>query len=177
MKSVIIALILLVTVSCHQATEKLTSESPDAAPAQLGEPVSQPENDAGETDRPDRMMIRTGILAWEAEDPYTTRQNILRALQKAKGYVAEDNEERLYDRTRYTLVMRVPSDRFDELLMAVSKGVGAFETRDIQVIDVSAQYVDLSERLKTRKELENRYRQLLAKAEKVEDMLRIEKGR
>lgn len=168
----------MAAVSCHESGRSDMAVTPEATADMAASEVRsvQETEDLSDNERPDKMMIRTGILAWETENPVLARQKILHALQQAKGYVSEDNEERLYQGTRYTLVLRVPSDRFDALLTRITDGVEEFETREIGVRDVSAEYVDLSERLKTKKELENRYRDLLARADKIDDMLRIERA-
>lgn len=180
MKYIGLVIIFALLFSCHSNQEGAVVESiSDAEPALAMETAQQQEEDDGKpptNGQVDKKMIRTGKLAWETERPVETRTRILKALQKVDGYVAEDNESRLYNRIQYTLVLRVPSNRFDELLTTVSEGVSAFDERDINAVDVTARYVDLTERLKTKKELEERYRQLLKKAEKVEDMLRIERA-
>ncbi|MFA0963203.1 DUF4349 domain-containing protein [Roseivirga sp. BDSF3-8] len=184
MKNSIIIFIFLCLISCKEAPESLSTTdgaSYEAVLTSESEKLATQQEEEVETDtkaenQPDKKMVRTGRLAWETDDPRETRQRIVRSLEKLDGFIAQDNEERMYNRIRYTLVLRVPNNNFDKLLTAVSEGVSHFDERDIKVVDVTARYVDLSERLKTKKELEERYRQLLKKAEKVEDMLKIERS-
>ena len=49
-----------------------------------------------------------------------------------------------------------------------------FDRREIQAIDVSEEYVDIEARVKTKKETETRYRDLLKQANNVEEVLKIE---
>ena len=50
-----------------------------------------------------------------------------------------------------------------------------FRDRSISNEDVTTQYIDTESRLKTKKEIEDRYRALLSKATTVKDILEIEK--
>jgi hypothetical protein len=56
-----------------------------------------------------------------------------------------------------------------------TKGVKDFDKKDIDVRDVTEDFLDVQARLKTKKELENRYIELLKKAQKVSEILEIEK--
>jgi hypothetical protein len=73
-----------------------------------------------------------------------------------------------------TMTIRVPSAEFDGLLADVSAGVTHFDRREIRALDVTAEFVDIEARLKTKKETESRYRELLTQAKSVEEILKIE---
>jgi len=60
-------------------------------------------------------------------------------------------------------------------MAAVVAGVSALDQRSVSVEDVTEQYVDLGIRLENKKALEARYRNLLARAQNVEDVLAVEK--
>lgn len=71
--------------------------------------------------------------------------------------------------------MRVLNENFEQLVNEVSAGVGYFDHKNIFSQDVTEQYIDLEARLKAKKELENRYLELLKKANKISEILEIEK--
>ncbi|QAR30130.1 DUF4349 domain-containing protein [Ornithobacterium rhinotracheale] len=48
-------------------------------------------------------------------------------------------------------------------------------SKNIETEDATKQYIDISARLKTKKDLENRYLQMLSKAQNVSEMIEIEK--
>ncbi len=72
-------------------------------------------------------------------------------------------------------MVRVPSQNFQPFIDGVSEGVSYFDRKDISRQDVTEEFVDLEARLKAKRELENRYLELLAKAKNVKEMLEIER--
>lgn len=121
-----------------------------------------------------RHIIRDGELRFETKDRNETRRTILGLVSSHQGYVSEDHEDRSDLRTEETLVVRVPSSRFDAFLEEVSRGIRYYDVRRVQAIDVSDEFVDIEARLKTKKETEERYRELLKQANGVEDILKVE---
>ncbi len=121
-----------------------------------------------------RHVIREGELRFETDDRTATRTAILSFVNEHQGYLADDRELRNSDVLEQTMTIRVPSAEFDGLLEDVSKGVSQFDKRAIQAIDVTEEYVDIEARLKTKKETESRYRELLKQANSVEEILKIE---
>ena len=128
---------------------------------------------SGET-KSARHVIREGELRFETDDRTATRSAILGFVNEHQGYLADDREQRSLDVLEQTMTIRVPSAEFDGLLEDVSKGVSRFDKREIQAIDVTEEYVDIEARLKTKKETESRYRELLKQANSVEEILKIE---
>ena len=121
-----------------------------------------------------RHVIREGELRFETDDRTATRTAILGFVNEHQGYLADDREQRDSEVLEQTMVIRVPSAEFDGLLEDVSKGVSRFDKREIQAIDVTEEYVDIEARLKTKKDTESRYRDLLKQANTVEEILKIE---
>lgn len=79
----------------------------------------------------------------------------------------------LVERTAQRIVIRVPRDHFDEALSGVDK-VGDVVRRDVRSQDVTDQYRDLDVRLRNARAVRDRLEELLAKAQTVEDSLKVE---
>jgi hypothetical protein len=122
-----------------------------------------------------RKLIREGKIEFETSDVEKTRSRIMDALSANNGYVSSDEESRSPEKTSYALVVRIPYLKFDNFLNSATKGVAYFNEKKICVKDVTAEYTDTEIRLKTKKEIEARYLQLLARASSVKDVLNIEK--
>jgi hypothetical protein len=73
------------------------------------------------------------------------------------------------------LTIRVPADKFDLLLKKVSDSVDKLERKNIDLLDVTEEYIDIEVRVKTKKELHARYVELLKQATKVDEILNIER--
>lgn len=123
----------------------------------------------------DRKLIKEGRVEFETDDLSTTRKAILKAVTKYKGFIASDQGFTSTDRNSNTIVIRVPADSFDNLLADATLGVEKFESRDIDVKDVTAEFLDIQARLKTKRELELRYLEILKQAKTVTEILEIEK--
>ena len=123
----------------------------------------------------ERKFIKTGRIQFETDDADATRKTIMSSVKANRAYVSRDDEQRSRTAVSYTLVVHVPAARFETFLASATKGVTDFREKSISNEDVTAQYVDTRSRLKTKKEIENRYRALLMKANTVKDILEIER--
>lgn len=123
----------------------------------------------------DRKIIKEGSIDFETTDIAKTRNLIDEVIKKLGGYISEENEYTQGNRISQNLTVRIPADKFDELVSEISKGVKRFERKSIQLKDVTEEYLDIELRLKIKKETENRYRELLTKANTVNEILSIEK--
>ena len=122
-----------------------------------------------------RKLIKTGEIEFESENIIDTRKDIFQAIEKFKGYSSTDNEYKNSYEISNTLTIRVPTENFDSLLNEITNGVTKFDRKEIQIKDVTSEFLDIEARLKTKKELENRYLEILKKANTVTEILEVEK--
>jgi len=123
----------------------------------------------------EQKIIKTARLAYETKDVEATHKKILQLASQYKGLVQSDNSGKDYNRVYKNLTVRVPTENFQSFIDGISEGVDYFDQRDISRQDVSEEFVDLEARLKAKRVLEERYLELLKKANKVEEMLQIER--
>lgn len=121
-----------------------------------------------------RKLIRTGFVEFETEDMDSTRTKVMTAVQKRHGYLSDDRQNNSPGRISVTMTIRVPADHFNDLLSEATQGVKRLDRKEINVNDATEEFVDIEARLKTKKELEARYLELLEKATAVKDILEIE---
>lgn len=86
-----------------------------------------------------------------------------------------DNSGKDYNRIYKNLIVRVPTENFQKFLNDISEGVDYFDERNISQQDVSEEFIDLEARLNAKRVLEDRYLELLKKANNVKEMLEIER--
>ena len=123
----------------------------------------------------EQKIIKTARLAFETKDVEVTHKKILQLASQNKGLVQNDNSGKDYNRIYKSLTVRIPTENFQKFIDGISEGVDYFDQRDISRQDVSEEFVDLEARLKAKRVLEERYLELLKKANKVEEMLQIER--
>lgn len=122
-----------------------------------------------------RKLIKTGNLTFETSDLNKTKANIESLIKANNGYIANDSEYKTYDRISNTISLRIPSDKFDNFIVEVSKGVEKFDNKNINISDVTEQFLDVEARLKTKKALEVKYLEILKKAKTVREILDVER--
>ncbi len=178
MKSLLIGVFSLLTLplSCGGGGNSRSISAPSSEMVMTDVANFEEQSKQATPDQPvERKLIKTGNVSFQVEDMATARNTILEAAKKHQGYVSSDNENKYDRRINNTIVVRVPSQRFDAFLKDATQGVNKFDDRQIYVNDVTEEFLDVQARLKTKKELEERYTQLLAKANTVKDILDIER--
>lgn len=117
---------------------------------------------------------KTANLNITVEDYKKARTEIEKIVKSGNAYIGSENEQNTtYSITNY-MVIRVLNRDFDAMvnkLVTVARNVNS---KNVTAEDVTAQFVDIQSRLKSKKEIENRYLDILQKASKVSDILEIE---
>ncbi len=123
----------------------------------------------------EQKIIKTANLVFETADVEANHQKVLQMAKQYKGFVQNDNSGKSYNRIFKNLTVRIPTENFQQFIDGISDGVAYFDQKEISQQDVSEEFVDLEARLKAKRELENRYLELLKQANSVKDMLEIER--
>ncbi|MDP5198353.1 DUF4349 domain-containing protein [Flavobacterium sp. DG2-3] len=122
----------------------------------------------------EQKIIKEASLRFETDNLENTFGQIQKAVANSKARIINDSEGKDYGTISRNLIVKVPSQNFDRFISDVSKGISYFEVKNISSQDVTEQYIDLTSRLKTKKKLEERYLEILKKANKVSEILEIE---
>ena len=165
----IVGLLILMTIfACERNPDgaKMAMEQADMAEMAEEEVNSKP--------IVERKLIKEGFVEFESQSIGDSRKKILAAVEKHKAYVSSDEEYKSSGRVSNTLVIRMPAEKFDAFLADATQGVDKFERKEIRVKDVTEEFLDIQARLKTKKELEQRYLELLKQAKTVSEILEIE---
>ncbi|HLW40023.1 MAG TPA: DUF4349 domain-containing protein [Brumimicrobium sp.] len=156
---------LIVSCSGHSSEEHYAVSSEEfAAPIK-----------AKEDQKIERKLIKEGWLEFETKSLLSTRNNILEAVNTYNAYVSSDQEFKRTGKVSNTLAIRIPAMYFDDFLNSATEGVERFDVKNINVKDVTEEYLDVEARVKTKKALEERYVSLLEKASNITEILEIEK--
>lgn len=161
-------IILLTFFGCSQNRDSITM---DMADEEMVAPTTEQKID----ETVERKLIKEGRVEFETDNLDSTRKTIFEAVKKHKGYVSSDQEFKSTGRKSNTVIIRVPAENFDNFLSDATLGVKKFESKEINVKDVTEEFLDIQARLKTKKELEQRYIDLLKQAKSVTEILEIEK--
>lgn len=128
----------------------------------------------GETKTIERKLIVMGNVRFRTGDLKKTQTEVLTLVEKYKGYIASQNESNSEYSLEQTIEVRIPSKDFTPFLAELSKSVDQFDNKNINTQDVTEEFIDVEARLKTKKELEVRYQEILRKANSVKDIMEVE---
>lgn len=149
----------------------------NSAPVEKAMDVAEEASETGadEVIAIERKLIKNGDLEFETDDLQESRKVLLAAVAKHSAYISSDQAFKSTGRKSNTVIVRVPSTKFDAFLADATEGVEKFERKEINVQDVTEEFLDIEARVKTKKELESRYLALLSKANSISDILEIER--
>lgn len=126
---------------------------------------------------PTRALILTASIAMRAQDPWGAADRAQAVATSLGGEVMSMSQSGKGDDRSASLVLRVPAERFNDALRQLRA------LSDVEVLsssvdskDVTEQFVDLEARLRAKQAEEQRYLALLARAERIEDILRIDQS-
>ncbi len=122
----------------------------------------------------ERKLIKNGELSFETADVKQTTVAIEAICKELNAYVASENQNNYGDRLQYNQTIRVPAKSFDLLIQRIEPHALKIESKNINTQDVTEEFIDIEARLKTKKELEERYREILKQAKTVQDIVSIE---
>lgn len=173
---IISALLLVFFLGCSDGSSNKNYEADAPMPAgEMAEEALKIEQISEPPLQDEQKIIKTARLAFETKDVEATHKKIVQLASQYKGLVQSDNSGKSYNRIYKNITVRIPTENFQPFIDGISEGVDYFDQRDISRQDVSEEFVDLEARLKAKRVLEERYLELLKKANKVEEMLQIER--
>lgn len=123
----------------------------------------------------DRKIVKEGDLRFETESTKETRTFVLQIVKESGGYIAKENVYDHKDKVEHQVVIRVPADKFDGLVEKISSFALKIDSKNINALDVTEEFIDVQARLKTKKDLEARYKEILNRANRVDEILNIER--
>jgi hypothetical protein len=171
-------LILLALVSCRKSGETIAPASDylesEAAPAYKESIRSDAAMEVPEEPIEERKIIKVGWMRIEIKD-YSKDLTVLKGIVvKHQGYISSENESSTDYSLMNNLTIRVPSVEFDSLVDDIIRTAYKVDNKNITLNDVTEEFIDVEARLKTKKEVEQRYLDILGKASTVQDILLVE---
>ncbi|MBM4409477.1 MAG: DUF4349 domain-containing protein [Chloroflexi bacterium] len=125
---------------------------------------------------PTRALIVTGSVQLRAGDPWAVADRVQAIATGLGGNVLSLAQSGSGDQRSAAVTLRVPSNRFADALAQLRSLDAEVLTSSMDSKDVTDQFVDLEARLKAKQAEEARYLALLARAERIEDILRIDQA-
>ena len=119
-------------------------------------------------------IIKTANLRFSVEDYKKSRAAIDRLVHLYNSYVGDEQEQNNSYSLTNTMVLRVVSKDFDNMVNGLSGIAKEMNEKNISAADVTGEYVDTYVRINTKKEVLKQYTELLHKAGSIQDILDVE---
>lgn len=121
-----------------------------------------------------KKLVKTGNITLKSRRIEQSKAYLDQALQSVNGYYDKESFTKTDGELRYTLRLRVPEEKFNQLLLAVNRGSDEIISKNIRAEDVSEEYNDIETRLKSKRAYLKRYQEIMSKAKNVDELLQIE---
>ncbi|MFD5078606.1 DUF4349 domain-containing protein [Streptomyces sp. NPDC058371] len=119
-------------------------------------------------------IIRTASLTVRVKDVPDALDDARTTAENAGGFVGDETTTRDgQGRERTRMILRVPTDRYEEVLTEL-EGSGKLLERTAKAQDVTDQVVDVDSRIKTQRASVARIRELMDQATKLADVVTLE---
>lgn len=171
MKKMIVGLMAIALLSCAQKSKELASaDSSQIASKDLID-ASQDLYSDGRS-----KMIKTAECRFQVADMKKSKETIVSAVKKYSAYIESSNLEYQNPMLEEQLTVRVLSPYFADLLDEIVSQAIYVNYQKVNANDVSKDFVDLESRLKTKREVQKRYEEILRqKTGTIEELLKTEK--
>jgi hypothetical protein len=140
-------------------------------------PAKQPQEQPG----PRKIVIRTGEIEYEVQSFDAAVATITRLIKNIKsGFIATVNSDKLANgKVRGSVVVRVPPENLDELILDLRTNLGKggeLKNQRISSLDITKQYTDLESELKAARAMEERLLNIIKTGKgEIKDLLAAEK--
>lgn len=184
----ITAVLLLCTfIACNQSDTAEQTTTEIAAVQQIAdeektptkqEQVPQDQPPAAGTPAPitwDKKIIKNAHLVIEVKDHKKFNAQVQAAVQEAGGYIAQAEQNKNDYKIEHILTIKVPVAQFDVAVNRLTNAQENIITQKITSQDVTGEVVDTKARLEAKRQVRQRYLDLLKQAKNMEEILQVQK--
>jgi hypothetical protein len=151
-----------------------TTIAPPAPPP--GEPEKQKQPISKPIPNPDwdKKIIKTADLNIEIKEYHSYSKGIREKIKGLGGYMAQEEQKQDDYKIENIITIKVPVDQFDNAINQLSANVEKLNEKKITSQDVTAEYVDTRSRMEAKKQVRNRYMELLKQARNMQEILDVQ---
>jgi len=123
----------------------------------------------------DLKIIKSANVRYKVKSVKNSTAKIKELSKRFNAYISDLRFENNLYRIENNFTIKVPKHYFDTLMDSITNSVEFVEYENITTQDVTAEYIDIESRLKTKLEVKHRYEAILRNnAKTVEDILATE---
>jgi hypothetical protein len=123
----------------------------------------------------DKKIVKTATLQAEVKDFALFSKGLAQKVKALGGYTSQEQQNQSEYRIENAVTIKVPVQQFDQAVDVLLKDVEQVDTRQISSEDVTSAYIDSKSRLEAKKQVRQRYLELLKSARNMSDILEVQK--
>ncbi len=121
-----------------------------------------------------KKIIKDGSLSVRSVHAADSKKKIDQLLKLHQAYYASEQLTNNDNIISYNLKIRVAANNFEKMIFDLEKGDDIIQSKNIETRDVTEEFIDIESRLSNKKEYLKKYKELIAKAVNIKDVLQIE---
>jgi hypothetical protein len=122
----------------------------------------------------DKKIIKTASVNLEVKDYNSYYTSLREKVKNMGGYIAQEEQTQSDYKIENSMTIKVPVDQFDNAVAVLSANVQKINERKISSQDVTMEVVDTKSRMEAKKQVRQRYMDLLGQAKNMEDILNVQ---
>ena len=197
MKKLVFASVLIILfVACSKgykspsitSSDEISSKTDGMAKMETSLAVAEKDVNANQTTSqagvsiPDKItnpskIIKNANYRFQVDNVEKSVKNIEQIVKQITAYISNSKLSNSSYSIENVFTIRVPAEKMDLLMSELAKEALYTDYREVKMDDVTAEFVDIEARLKTKKEVEQRYKEvLMKKANTVREILDAEEA-
>jgi hypothetical protein len=178
---IITGIVLFFLISCGgSASEDANFVGSDAAGFKSREalPVTEPGQELQNTSNTkeetlEKKIIKTANVTVEVKSFTKARAQLEPLLKKFQAYISNEKQNNSDYELNTTILIRLKSENFDSLLNEICGMAYKISSKEVHTEDVTEEFIDITIRLKNKKQVELQYLELLKKANTIDEILNV----
>ncbi len=122
----------------------------------------------------DKKIIKNATLNFEVKDYKSFYSSFREKVKSVGGYVAQEEQTQSEYKIENTIAIKVPVDQFDNAVNLLSANAEKINEKKITSQDVTTEFVDTRSRIESKKQVRERYIDLLKQAKNMEEILNVQ---
>ena len=122
----------------------------------------------------DKKIVKTANLKLEVKNFRSYDDRLRQLVRQSGGYIAQEQQSQSAYNIENTVTIKVPVDRFDAVMAEIASDSDKLVEKKVGSEDVTMQIVDTKSRLEAKKEVRERYLELLKQAKNMKDILAVQ---
>ncbi|RXK86120.1 DUF4349 domain-containing protein [Filimonas effusa] len=122
----------------------------------------------------DKKIIKTADITLQLTDYASFNNNIHKNIRAYGAYIASEKQVHSEFELKNIITVKVPVDQFEQLANSFSDSSVKIIEKNISTQDVSSEIVDIKARMEAKKQVRERYLELLKQAKNMKDILTVQ---